>query len=396
MIRSNRDFRRLFAAHAISRAGDAFHTVALVVLVFNLTGSGLSVAGTVAFEVLPVLLLGPVVGLVVDRYPRRSLLVLADLLRAALALVVALFGQSVAVAYAVAFGLSALTVLFNPAAASLLPEVVESDDLVDANAALWTSAVVAQIILAPLAGVLIAVHGTAPAFGLNAASYILSAALLAGLRSGRAPAATGRGGWRDVLAGAHTVRAHPLLARLAIVQLLAALSAGATSGLLVVLAAARLGVGPSGFGLLLGAIGLGAALGPLLLRRLIRVGDRRWLFGPYAVRGVADLTLATTASPAVAAPALAVYGVATSTGMVAYQSTLQHAVAAETRGRVFALFDVIWQTARLASLGLGGLLADVGGIQVVYALGGVLLLIAAGVGWQVPRKRPDLIANSPV
>lgn len=73
-------FRRLFLAHAISRAGDAFNTVALVVLVFDLTGSGLGVAGTVVFEVLPVLLLGPLAGLVVDRVPRRRVMVSADVL----------------------------------------------------------------------------------------------------------------------------------------------------------------------------------------------------------------------------------------------------------------------------------------------------------------------------
>ena len=86
----------------MSRAGDAFNTVALVVLVFKLTGSGLGVAGTVAAEVLPVLLLGPVTGLIVDRYPRRRLMIVADLARAALALVLATLGDSVAAAYAVA------------------------------------------------------------------------------------------------------------------------------------------------------------------------------------------------------------------------------------------------------------------------------------------------------
>jgi len=71
LARTNPDFRRLFVAHAVSRAGAAFNTVALVVLIFQLTGSGLGVAGTVALEILPVLLLGPLAGLVVDRYPRR-------------------------------------------------------------------------------------------------------------------------------------------------------------------------------------------------------------------------------------------------------------------------------------------------------------------------------------
>lgn len=380
LLRQNSDFRRLFAAQTISRAGDAFNSVALVILVFRLTGSGRGVATTVAFEVAPVLLLGPVAGFAADRFPRRSIMIAADVGRAVLAAGLAAQHGSVALAYVVAFGLSTGALLFNPAASSLLPEVVGDDDVVDANASLWTAAVLAQILLAPVAGVVIATVGVGAAFGANAASYLVSAAFLARLGHGTSRAAAGVPGWKAVTAGMTAVRRHPLLARLAVVQVLASLSAGATSGLLVVLAGDWLGVGPSGFGLLLAAIGTGAAAGPLLLRRLIRPSDKRWLFGPYAVRGVVDLGLASVSQPAVAGGLLAVYGVGTSTGMIAYQSTLQTVVPSEIRGRAFALYDILWNGARLVSLGLGALVADLVSIRVVYVAGGVLLIAAALVG----------------
>lgn len=392
LLRRRPELRRLFLAHAVSRAGDAFNGVALVVLVFQLTGSGRDVATTVAFEVAPVLLLGPVGGLLADRLPRRRIMVAADLLRAGLAVTLALASGSVALAYGVAFGLSVGALAFNPAAASLLPEVVDDDELVDANTALWTVAVTAQIVLAPLAGVLIATAGVGVAFALNALSYLVSALLLLGLSAGRAPADMTVRGWKGVAAGIEAVRTHPLLARLAVVQILASLSAGATGGLLVVLAADWLGVGPSGFGVLLGAIGVGAALGPLALRSRIRAGDRRWLFGPYVLRGGVDLTLASVGNPVVAAGALAAYGVGTSTGMIAYHSTLQTQIARELRGRAFALYDVLWNAARLASLGAGGLLADVVGIRAVYVVAGLLLLAAGAVGWVSPRYEGNGLA----
>lgn len=358
LLRASPELRRLFLAHSISRAGDAFNTVALVVLVFNLTGSGVGVAGVVMFEVLPVLLIGPIAGLAADRLPRRRLMVAADLFRAAVALALVATADSVGVAYAVAFGLSAGAVIFNPAAGSLLPDVVGDEDVVPANAAMWTTAVTAQIVLAPLAGIIIAAWGVKVAFAVNAATFVVSALLLARLRAGRTPAAIDVRGWAGVLAGVRTVWADPLLARLAVVQVLASMSAGATSGLLVVLADRWLGVGPGGFGVLLAAIGVGAAAGPLLLRRFIRPGDKRWLFGPFATRGAVDLTLAAVANPAVAGGALVAYGMSTSTGMVAYQSTLQTLVPADTRGRAFAFYDVLWNTARLISLALGGVLAE--------------------------------------
>lgn len=387
LLRGNPEFRRIFLAHSVSRGGDAFNTVALVVLVFALTGSGRGVAATVAFEVAPVLLLGPIAGTIADRYPRRKVMIAADLARAVLVFALVVSHTSTATAFAVAFGLSTGSLLFNPAAASLVPDVVGADDLITANSALWTTAVASQIALAPLAGAVIATFGVGAAFAVNAASYVLSATFLTLLRAGRDPGDITMAGWTAVREGMRTVRSHPLLARLAIVQVLASLSAGATSGLLVVLAADRFDVGPSGFGLLLGAIGVGAVLGPALLRRSIEPADRRWLFGPYVMRGGVDLVLAATTSPVLASGSLVAYGVSTSTGMIAYQSTLQTEVPDRIRGRVFALFDVLWNAARLVSLGAGGLLADAIGIRSVYLLGGLLLLIAAVVGWGAPLQR---------
>ena len=381
LLRSSAEFRRLFLAHSISRAGDAFNTVALVVLVFELTGSGLGVAGAVMFEVLPVLLFAPVAGLAADRLPRRWLMVGADIVRAGVAIVLTVATGSVGVAYAVAFGLSAGAVVFNPAAGSLLPEVVEDDEVVTANSAMWTVAVAAQIALAPAAGAVISAWGVEAAFAVNAATFVVSALMLTGMKAGRSPADIAVRGWAGVLAGVHTVRGHRLLARLAVVQVLASLSAGATSGLLVVLAARWLEVGPGGFGGLLAAIGIGATAGPVLLRRFISAGDKRWLFGPFAIRGAVDLTLAAVPSPLVAGGALVVYGMSTSTGMVAYHSTLQTLVPAETRGRAFAFYDVLWNSARLLSLAAGGVVAEVIDVRVVYVVAGCLLAAAAVIGF---------------
>lgn len=386
LIGNSSEFRRFWLAHAVSRAGDAFNTVALIVLVFDLTGSGLGVAGAVMFEVLPVLALSPLAGIAADRFPRRSLMIGADLFRAVAAMVLVVGAGSLPAAYAVAFALSAGSVFFNPAASSLLPEVVPPEKLVTANSATWTVAVTAQIALAPVAGLVIAAWGVQVAFAINAATFVVSAGLLRRLAGGRSPAAAGAQ-WRGVAEGVGVVRAEPMLSRLALVQVLAAMSAGATSGLLVVLAERRLGVGAAGFGVLLAAIGGGAALGPLLLRRWIQAADKRWLFGPFAVRGGVDLSLAAVTSPIAAGGALVVYGMATSSGMVAYQSTLQTLVPARARGRVFALYDVLWNGARLVSLAAGGLVAETVGIRFVYAGSAVLLFAAAAIGLATPLRR---------
>jgi predicted MFS family arabinose efflux permease len=163
---------------------------------------------------------------------------------------------------------------------------------------------------------------------------------------------------------------------------LAALSAGATSALLVVLAREHLGLPASGYGLLLGAIGIGAVLGPLLLTRLVSdPGRPAFVFGPYLLRGGVDFVLAAFAALPVALVALAAYGLGTSSGAVTFNSLLQSHTPDDARGRVFASFDLLWQLGRLVSLIVGGVVAEALGIQAVYYGGGCLLVLAAAMGW---------------
>lgn len=94
---------------------------------------------------------------------------------------------------------------------------------------------------------------------------------------------------------------------------------------------------------------------------------------------------AATRSFGIAVGALAVYGVGTSTGNVTYNSVLQTIVPDRLRGRVFAFYDAVWQTARLASIGVGGVLADTFGVVAVYWTGGLLLLAAGALGLTTGR-----------
>ncbi|MHB1855359.1 MAG: MFS transporter [Acidimicrobiales bacterium] len=390
-------FFRFLAARTISQWGDTFNGVAVVILVYRMTGSGLRVGGAVAFEIAPVLLFGFLAGAVVDHWPRRRVLVGADLGRAAIAAAVAVFHSQLWMLYAAAFGLSAFSVFFSPAASSVVPALVDKDRLVGANSALWSAAVLSQIVMAPVAGGLVALAGAGPAFGLNAASFLVSAGLLGRLGLPRRPPAPP--GWHlgQIIEGLRVIRSSRFLSTLAAVQALAALSTGATSALLVVLAERHLHVGAEQFGLLLAAIGVGGGLGPLVLSRLVRdVGHPGWLFGPYLLRAAVDLLLATTANFGLALGALGLYGVGTSTGSVAYQSVVQTGVPDAVRGRVFAFLDVVWQTARLASIGLGGVLADAYGITAVYLLGGCLLGAAGLLGLMRagdPPGRPAGVAS---
>lgn len=375
-------YRRLWAARTVSQCGDVAQFTTVVLLVLQLTGSGLGVSGAVLAEIAAVLLLAPLAGPLVDRLPRVWVMISADVVRLLLAGVLVVWNDEVLVVYAVAFGLSAGAAFFNPAAGSLLPALVPDDELVAANSGIWSAAVLSQVAVAPLAGLLAVTAGYEWAFALNAGSYAVSAVLLGGLRTEESPLPVTEGGtWTRGLEALSLLGHDRLLRALAIGQALAALSAGATSALLVVLAAQHLDVDGRGYGAMIAAIGAGAIVGPLLLTRLsARIPPPAAIFGAFGLRGVVDVVLATFTALPVALSALALYGLGTSTGNVSFSSLIQARVSSHLHGRVFSAFDVIWQSMRLVSLLLGGVLADVVGIRAVFYTGGGLLLAAAVVG----------------
>ncbi|WP_406689388.1 hypothetical protein [Saccharopolyspora sp. ID03-671] len=155
------------------------------------------------------------------------------------------------------------------------------------------------------------------------------------------------------------------------------------------LAHEHLSIGPQGFGRLLAAIAIGAAAGPTLLTRFVCEPARPGIvFSAYWLRGLVDLVLAATTWPPRAAGALLLYGLGTSTGTNTFTSLVQAHTDEAVRGRVSSGLDALWQTGRLGSLVLGGLLAYRLGVTAVYLLGAALLLTAAAAGFTLTNAHP--------
>jgi MFS family permease len=377
----------LWLGQLASSFGDTLHYIALVVLVFQLTGHGIAVAGLVAAEIVPVLVLGPIAGVVIDRFSRKSVLVGADLFRAGLA-VSLLWPQGAWHAYLVAAGMAAGNTFFNPTVQAVIPVLTTEDQRLAANSVSWSTGRLVQILASAIVGGLIAVVGTGLAFALNAATFVFSAAMIASLRMPARAGQLGVGSTRglasyfaDARAGLAYALRDRFVSRLLLVQGLASLATGATGAMLVVLAERHLGLPPAGFASLIGAIGFGALLGPLIPNALARdYRDARWLFVPYVIRGIGDVLLAVFTPLPIALALLFIYGLNTSTGMVVFNSTVQGAVPGAVRGRVFTLLDVTWNAMRLISLAIGGIVVDAVGIQPLFWGGGTLLAITGALG----------------
>jgi len=377
----------LWLGQLLSAFGDTLHYIALVILVYQITGLGLAVAGLAAAEIVPVLLLGPVAGVVIDRFSRKSVLIGADLFRAMLVLSL-LYPQGVWHLYLVAAGLAAGAAFFNPTVQAVIPALTSEDQRLAANSVAWSTGRLVQILASAFAGGLIALIGTDAAFTVNAATFAVSAGLIARLRIPGHAGSLGPGTKRglgsyfgDSRAGLSYALKDRFVSRLLVVQALASFATGATGAMLIVLSERHLGLPASGFAWLICAIGAGALLGPLIPNTLARdYHDARWLFVPYVIRGVGDVLIAVFTPLPAALLILFVYGLNTSTGIVVFNSTVQEATPDRVRGRVFSLLDVTWNAMRLLSLGLGGLLVDAVGIRPVFWMGGLLLALAGLLG----------------
>jgi MFS family permease len=386
VIRS-RSYFPLWLGQLISNFGDTLHYIALVVLVFRLTGQGVAVAALVAAEIVPVLLLGPLAGVIIDRFSRKGVLIASDLFRALLALSL-VWPQGAWQAYLVAAGLAAGGTFFNPTVQAVIPALTTEQQRLAANSVAWSTTQLVQIVAAGIAGGLIAFFGTGPAFALNAVSFVVSALLIATLpiprHTGQLGEETkeGLGSYlADARAGLAFAQHDYFVSRLLLVQAVASFAVGSTGALLVVLSERFLGLPPAGFAWLIGAIGVGALVGPLIPNTFASdYRDAHWLFVPYLIRGIGDVLLATFASLPVALLLMFVYGLNTSTGMVVFNSTVQGAVPDAVRGRVFTLFDVTWSIMQLLSLAAGGLVVAQLGIRPVYWGGGTLLFLAGVLG----------------
>ena len=384
---ASRSYFPLWLGQLGSSFGDTLHYIALVVLVFQLSGQGLAVAGLVATEIVPVLVLGPIAGVLIDRFSRKTILIASDLIRAALVLTL-IWPQGVWHAYLVAAGLSAAGVFFNPAVNAIIPTLTTPKQRLAANSVSWTTGRLVQIIAASVAGGLIALIGTGAAFAVNGASFVVSALLIATLaippHAGQLAGTTRRRRFAflgDAGDGLRYARSDPFVARLLVVQSMASFAVGATGALLIVLSERHLRLPPEGFAWLIGAIGAGALIGPLIPNAFARdYRDARWLFVPYLIRGIGDVLIAVFMPLPIALLILFVYGLNTSTGMVVFNSTIQGVIPDAMRGRVFTLLDVSWSTMRLLSLGLGALLVDRIGIEPLFWIGGSLLFLAGALG----------------
>jgi len=389
LLRRNRDFRLLYFAVLISLVGDWFLVVALLDLVLERTGQATLASLVIVGFNLPVFLITPWAGTQVDKVDRRKLMVGVDLLRTAAALLplVATMQGRLLFAYAGVALISLGSAYFDPAADAAVPNLVAPEDLGRANAlfgAAWGTMMAAG---SSLGGLVTVYYGREVSFVVNALSFFASALLLLAIRAPFSEKATAEKPslpfGQALREAVRYTRDKPRVLALVFGKSGYGVAAGVVSLLSVLGRQGQFGgpAGAQGISVLLSARGIGAVLGPFVLRALVQGGDRMNLaIGPcIALFGLGYLGLSLSGALWVGAASVVLAHIGGAGQWMAATYGLQREVPDELRGRVFALdYGLVTLTISLSSLATGIFADRYGASPVVMALS-ALAVVWAGI-----------------
>lgn len=394
----NRSFSLLWVGQLISFFGDRVHMVALGVLVLQY-GTPLDLGITLGATAVPNVLLGPLAGALVDRWDRRTTMIVCDLVRAGLVLLVPLVVTiSMWMVYVVAFLVATVGLLFRPAKSAVVPAIVTEEQLVTANSASTMSETLADLLGYPLAAVIVATLASVltAAFVLDAGTYLVSALLIYGMTVPKqdlnAAPFSALAIWREMVEGWGFLTRHAELLANTVISTIAQLAFGAEIVCSFLYAKDVLDQSflpfPENYGWMASALGLGSVIGGLVIGSVATRTPK----GPMTIAGFILLGLSLLVAGLVRNVYAAIglfflVGVANMLYLVPTITLFQERTPQRLFGRVVSSRQALTFGAMAVSQGLAGYLAGIIGSAEVLMLGGGLIAVAGLIGIFVPAMR---------
>ena len=392
-------FRLLFLSTLGSSIGTLLAAIALAIDIKNRTNSGLWVGAVLIVQFLPTIFIGLVLGPLLDRLERRKLMIVADLVRAAVFAALP-FASSAGEIVALAGVAGLATGFFRPAVYAGVPNLVPDELLPDANALLQTVENVSWAAGPVLGGLLTAAAGPDAAYWINAVSFLVSAALIARIPARMLQSATAltRGHWRDLADGFRTVlHSRPLLAVL-IAWGIASLGIGGANVAEIFLAKDTFHAGDFGYGLLYSSIGGGLVVGSFASSTVLaRFGTTRTYAGALLLMGIGFAGAAASPNVWVAAVCCVAGGIGDGMAIVCNALLVQRGADDAMRGRALTLVMSLTYAATGIGEAVAGGLLHVGGPRWVWAGAAVAYGLAAFAGFAFAgdpvEKRVEVTAH---
>lgn len=375
-----RDFRLLWSAQLVSTIGTALTDLAAGILVFRLTGSALSVGLMFMATSIPTLFIGLIAGVFVDRYDRRKIMVIADLLRAAIVFSIPFLIQlNILFLYLAVAAVSSISQFFNPANDAVLPEVATDEELTAANSWIMISSFGSTSIGFALSGLLATAFDIHWAFYLDALTFLFSALCLVFVRVGKIQV-EGDTSVGVVIAnlkeGVSTLVRTPLLRSLFLTGVPVYLAFGLWNVLLLPFAIKALHATEFEYGLQEGLTSVGFVVGSLLMARFAeRFREGSWIVVSTIAMGIAGILYGVASSILIAIVLVAISGFFNAPSSISRRVLMQRNTPRELRGRVFSAFAVARDVVFLIGIALAGL-ADIIDVRILIVASSFVLILA--------------------
>ena len=369
LLKRNRNYRATWSGQVVSEIGDHFNNIAVFSLALAHTRSGLVVTGIMLARAIPVMVAGPLAGVVLDRLDRKQIMIVSDLVRAVVALgfIVAIPVQRTWLLYLLSAVLMFASPFFTAGRSAILPSIATRDELHTANTLTQTTQWATLTIGALLGGSSVGRFGYEWAFGFNAVSFLFSAACISrlrvaqgGFRAAKVELTEGDvvRPWREYVQGLRYMRGSPLILGIALIGVGWASGGGAAQILFSLFGELVFHRGPAGIGYLWGAAGAGLLVGGAVAhwmgKRISFKGYKRCIAICYVVHGVTYIVFSQMRSFTAALVFIAVSRAAVAISSVLNFSQLLRHVPDAFRGRVFATMETLtWSTMMLSMLGAG-------------------------------------------
>jgi MFS family permease len=375
-----RRFWKVWTAATASNVGDGIVLAALPLLTASLTRDPVGVAATTIAVRLPWLVFGLFAGVIVDRTDRRRVMMATDVARAAafvgLTVLIAGDDMTLAVLYVSVFAIGVLETLFDTAAMSMTPALVDLDQLERANARINGAYIAANEFVGPLLGAALFAVAAALPFGVNAATFAVGVAILATVGGRYRPRRVEKSSvMSDIKIGFAFVWREPLIRAFAIGAGAINLGFTAAAAVLVLHAQDDLGLDPLGFGVLLASAAVGGVMGAQLAPRTIgRFGRRASVLGAVVACSAGVAAMGVASGLWLAAAGFATFGFSGEIWNVVSVTYRQSVTPDDLLGRVMAGFRVIAYGAFPIGAALGGVIAAAAGLRATFFFGAAVIV----------------------
>lgn len=394
-----RNFGLVWSGQLISQIGDGISKLALLWFVYAITGSPLKTSVIGLLQTIPPIVLGPVIGVYVDRLPKKLLLIVSDLLRALLIglipCLIPVESFTVSVLYLLVFLHAIATAVFGPALTAAIPAIVPKAQFTAANALLQCTTSLGIIFGPALSGLGIAAYGSQEVLCLNAVTYVVSAGCLlpvrfAGLVSTGSPAGPPPAMLRELAEGLrYSIVSRPVILFLTGTAALYTFGTSALTALFPVFARKMLGLGPVEIGYLWSALGIGllvTSIGLLWVTEWTLKDRTRLIVGTSALSAAATGALTWTPDPYQAGVLMGLIGC----GMGAFTpiawGVIQELAPRHMIGRILGLYGTGAMIAAIAGISAFGWITERQGPEAGLLGIGLVLLLTAIVAWRMSRR----------